>query len=67
MDYVLVIGRHLYTQLAHAHHGTRLLALLPASLRLALVGGDDGDPGQLGRLLLLLVLLLGAHLITTNC
>lgn len=35
--------RHLNAQLAHTHHRTGLFALLPASLRLALVLADNGD------------------------
>ena len=48
----LVIGRHLDTELAHAHHRARALALLATSLRLAAVAVDDGDTGELAALLL---------------
>ena len=58
---LLVIGGHLNTKLPHPDNWAGLLAFLSASLGLALVGGDDGDPGQLVRLLLSLVVLLGTH------
>ena len=60
---ILVIGGHFNAQFSHSDHRTGFLALLSASLGLALVGGHDGDPGELVRLLLGLVLPLGRHLV----
>ena len=40
------VWRHFDTQLAAAHHRTRLLALLTTFLGLALVAVDDGDTGR---------------------
>ena len=48
----LVIGRHLDTELAHAHHRTRAFALLATSLRLAAVTVDDCNTSELAALLL---------------
>jgi hypothetical protein len=47
-----VVGGDLDAELSHADDGTGLFALLPTSLRLALVRVDDGDSGLLVHLLL---------------
>lgn len=47
-------GRHFDAQLAHAHHWTGLLALLPTALRFAFVIADNGNTRLLVRLLVLL-------------
>ncbi len=61
----LGVGRHLDAQLAHAHHRTRLFALLATLLGLAAIVAHDGYASQ--RLLLLLVAFsakfVGAHLL----
>ena len=58
--YLLVVRSDFNTEFPHPDHRTRLLALLPAPLGFTLVCRDDRNPGQLVRLLLLL-LLLGTH------
>ena len=59
IETLLVVGRHLDAELAHPDDRAGLLALLAATLRLALVAGHDGDPREL--VLLLLRLLLRTH------
>ena len=59
---LLIIWSYFYAQFSHTDHGAGFLALLSTSLGFTLVGGDDGYPGQLVRLLLRPVVLFGAHL-----
>lgn len=51
----LVVGRHLNAQLAHTHHGAALLALLPASLRLAAIRIHNSDTRKFVGLLMVFI------------